>query len=53
MGMAQEGRKGGRAEGRKGGRFKDGTHAVIGALLEVDRHLGPGLMQSAYELAMC
>lgn len=45
MGMAQE--------GRKGGRFGDGTDAVIGALIEVHRHLGPGLMESAYEACLC
>lgn len=44
-GMAQE--------GRKLGRFGDGTDEVIGALIEVHRHLGPGLMESAYEACLC
>lgn len=44
-GMAQE--------GRKGGRFEDGTEQVIGALIEVHRCLGPGLLESAYEACVC
>jgi GxxExxY protein len=40
-------------EGRKGGRFWDGTEAVIGAFIEVHRHLGPGLLESAYEACLC
>ena len=40
-------------EGRKVGRFEDGTDEVIGALIEVHRHLGPGLMESAYETCLC
>ena len=40
-------------EGRKSGRFRDGTEEVIGALIEVHRHLGPGLMESAYEACVC
>jgi GxxExxY protein len=40
-------------EGRKGGRFEDGTEGVIGALIEVHRALGPGLMESAYEACLC
>jgi GxxExxY protein len=40
-------------EGRKGGRFDDGTEAVIGALIEVHRGLGPGLLESAYETCLC
>ena len=39
-------------EGRKLGRFGDGTDEVIGALIEVHRHLGPGLMESAYEACL-
>ncbi len=26
---------------------------IIGALIEVHRHLGPGLLESAYEIAFC
>ena len=40
-------------EERKSGRFADGTDEVIGALIEVHRHLGPGLMESAYEACVC
>ena len=40
-------------EGRKGGRFEDGTEQVIGALIEVHRCLGPGLLESAYEACVC
>lgn len=30
-------------------RFRADTHTVIGACIEVHRHLGPGLLESAYE----
>jgi GxxExxY protein len=40
-------------EGREGGRFEDGTETVIGALIEVHRTLGPGLLESAYEACLC
>src|SRR4029450_3037830 len=40
-------------EDRKIGRFEDGTEEVIGALIEVHRHLGPGLLESAYEACLC
>jgi len=30
---------------------KDGSEQVIGALIEVHRVLGPGLLESAYEAA--
>ena len=40
-------------EGREIGRFDDGTHEVIGALIEVHRCLGPGLLESAYEACLC
>jgi len=36
-------------EAGKTGRFDDGSEQVIGACLEVHRHLGPGLLESAYE----
>lgn len=29
--------------------FSDKTEAIIGACIEVHRHLGPGLLESAYE----
>lgn len=49
-------------EARKVGRFVDGmvlqpflgvTNEVIAALIEVHRHLGPGLLESAYEACVC
>jgi GxxExxY protein len=36
-------------EGGKAGRFFDCSEQVIGACIEVHRHLGPGLLESAYE----
>ncbi|MDB4995833.1 MAG: GxxExxY protein [Myxococcaceae bacterium] len=36
-------------EGGKAGRFGDCSEVVIGACIEVHRHLGPGLLESAYE----
>jgi GxxExxY protein len=36
-------------EGEKAGRFGDCSEQVIGACIEVHRHLGPGLLESAYE----
>jgi GxxExxY protein len=33
--------------------FEDGSDEVIGALIEVHRHLGPGLLESAYESCAC
>ena len=38
---------------RELGRFWDRTETVIGALIEVHRSLGPGLMESAYEACVC
>jgi GxxExxY protein len=29
------------------------THSIIGAAIEVHRHLGPGLLESAYEECLC
>jgi hypothetical protein len=34
-------------------RFRDRTEQVVGALIEVHRHLGPGLLESAYEACLC
>jgi len=31
----------------------DGTNEIIAAALEVHRHLGPGLLESAYEECLC
>ena len=32
---------------------EDGTREVIAAALEIHRHLGPGLLESAYEECLC
>lgn len=29
------------------------THEIIGSAIEVHKHLGPGLMESAYRLSLC
>jgi GxxExxY protein len=29
------------------------SHAVIGAAIEVHRHLGPGLLENAYQVCLC
>ena len=34
-------------------RFWDHTEEVVGALIEVHRHLGPGLLESSYEACLC
>ena len=34
---------------QKIGKYEDGSEQVIGALIEVHRALGPGLLESAYE----
>jgi hypothetical protein len=33
---------------QKIGKYEDGSEQVIGALIEVHRALGPGLLESAY-----
>ena len=44
------GRRGGMAQGdAETGRFGRWSETVIGACIEVHRHLGPGLLESAYE----
>ncbi len=40
-------------EDQKIRRFGDGSDRVIGALIEVHRTLGPGLLESAYEACFC
>jgi GxxExxY protein len=42
-------------EGTKGTKEKafEVSHAIIGAAIEVHRHLGPGLLESLYERALC
>jgi len=40
-------------EVRKTGSFGDGSEEIIGACIEVHRHLGPGLLESAYEACLC
>jgi GxxExxY protein len=40
-------------EGGKAGRFEDRSAEVIAACIEVHRHLGPGLLESAYEHCLC
>jgi GxxExxY protein len=37
----------------RAGRFDECSPAVIGACIEVHRHLGPGLLESAYEACLC
>ncbi len=44
------------AEGRRGRdrmRENEISEKVIGGAIEVHRHLGPGLLESAYEEALC
>ena len=38
---------------REIGSFEYGTEPIIGALIEVHRCLGPGLLESAYEACFC
>jgi GxxExxY protein len=38
---------------QKVGKYEDGSETVIGALIEVHRALGPGLLESAYEACFC
>jgi GxxExxY protein len=40
-------------EDQKIGKYGDGSEHVIGALIEVHRALGPGLLESAYEACFC
>jgi GxxExxY protein len=47
-----EQRNGGRDRGKKKG-FEDGSREIIAASIEVHRHLGPGLLESAYQHCLC
>ena len=38
---------------QKVGKYQDESEAVIGALIEVHRARGPGLLESAYEACFC
>ena len=40
-------------EDQKIRKFGDGSERIIGALIEVHRRLGPGLLESAYEACCC
>ncbi|MGH9200764.1 MAG: GxxExxY protein [Vicinamibacterales bacterium] len=40
-------------EDGKAGSFQDGSEEIIGACIEVHRHLGPGLLESAYKACLC
>jgi len=40
-------------EDEKTGRFDDRSEEIIGACIEVHRHLGPGLLESAYAACLC
>jgi GxxExxY protein len=40
-------------EDQKIGKYEDGSEHVVGALIEVHRALGPGLLESAYEACFC
>jgi GxxExxY protein len=33
--------------------YRHKTHDIVGAAIEVHRHLGPGLLESAYETCLC
>jgi GxxExxY protein len=39
-------------EDGKTGSFQDGSDEIIGACIEVHRHLGPGLLESAYKACL-
>ena len=52
--MNHQDRKGTKAhQGGPGVRADEIAHEVIGAAIEVHRHLGPGFLESAYESAVC
>ena len=41
------------SQGEETGRLWDLSERVLGACIEVHRHLGPGLLESAYEQCLC
>jgi len=41
------------AEAAEAGALNEITNKIIGAAIEVHRHLGPGLLESAYEECLC
>ena len=52
--QARGGREGeGGTKDQKIRKYEDGSEQVIGALIEVHRALGPGLLESAYEACFC
>lgn len=51
--MGQQDSTGGNFRALTSGKFEDMSGEVIGALIDVHRWLGPGLVESAYEACFC